>query len=1115
MNRNDERDSRWPGASGAKGTALWTLLALPLRFAAASLTIPARIIEAVVGQLISSTDSACEINPPETTPKRGYSNPVRHAEKPARRSISPQDLGRLDLTRIVVLGDGIAAGMGEFGLHEHSQTWSFSAQIMREAGVEMRQRLIEPPGLECPLVTPHGGVKPADLYQTTVLKSYPPTSTPDNLSTPGFTVFDAVSSRAEIPVVRANNKKHTAANLIFGLPALSGPTTANPHSMLEAAVARNPTFALVELGFTDLMEAALGGKTPQPDAMHEILRNYDIILDQLRDTGASVVAMSIPSPLHTAAFSTAASASGVLKTPVDFLLNTYGLRPGDRITVKGLIAIANQILTRSFKPLDDASILREETASDLGNCVDFLNRRLADCAHRRDCRFFDLAQLYWTLSGTGIPIANRTLTGDYLGGFFSLNGIYPGATGQAVIANHIIDFLNNSHGSRLEKIDLDQIARIDAVAQYRPPEGNMWSLDASLSLARVDQIAVEQKAGSGSTRDQINYYEQPAIDEELESPLALPSGFEQELPLTRERCYYGDCIRVLDCKDPASAVFGGSGDLRFDGLTLGGGRVEGSLRIKFSQPENGRARFEVEFVNGVLKAEDGVLTSPGYYQLPLLNAEIVQPPGTRGVGTVELSTGRAPDFRLACILQNSGLGTLAALNPLSIPKPAIVTFSNETGNPRIYGSSWAQFRQRSDGKLDFEFHGTAFVPLGPGALFPLPFASADGQYATVSASGTALHPRLHLSTMEPAGRRDCFDPLIPTNSINEFELCTVKSSFGDKFRLNHPELGEALGRSFLLGRLRIQFGERFGDSIPFNVSFLPPAGFFDNPSFSPLQEIFPSRLTRGLSGHDGNVRFPLRSYGLTNTYLLEDPLDIAWGALNANSGEVIGDFLHRCLIGQDLIFALFRVEPRTPKSSFQFRGKAQFSRGQDDHLRFNMNAAVYIPYPEGFLFPLPDLASGLVIGTDSSLDPYLQIEAVCTQRIPHTMTAGGEYHVRSTRNDDFSYKFAIPSNPSADNPGVFEYTNHSDNDGKFTSRLISSVAFLNADSRSNGATPNVVNFTVLGSWSHDAGGGDHVATVEISRAPGYQYVSIQIDGGRVSNVNTQPDVVTPPLEPIH
>jgi hypothetical protein len=249
--------------------------------------------------------------------------------------------------------------------------------------------------------------------------------------------------------------------------------------------------------------------------------------------------------------------------------------------------------------------------------------------------------------------------------------------------------------------------------------------------------------------------------------------------------------------------------------------------------------------------------------------------------------------------------------------------------------------------------------------------------------------------------------------------------------------------------------------------------------------------------------------------LLEDPLDIAWGALNAKSGEVIGDFLHRCLIGQDLIFALFRVEPRTPKSSFQFRGKAQFSRGKDGHLRFEMNSAVYIPYPEGFLFPLPDLASGLVIGTDSSLDPYLQIEAVCTQRIPHTITAGGEYHVRSTRNDDFSYKFAIPSNPSADNPGVFEFTNHSDNDGKFTSRLISSVAFLNADSRSNGTTPDVVNFTVLGSWSHDATGRDHVATVEISRAPGYQYVSIQIDGGRISNVNTQPDVVTPPLEPIH
>jgi hypothetical protein len=318
-----------------------------------------------------------------------------------------------------------------------------------------------------------------------------------------------------------------------------------------------------------------------------------------------------------------------------------------------------------------------------------------------------------------------------------------------------------------------------------------------------------------------------------------------------------------------------------------------------------------------------------------------------------------------------------------------------------------------------------------------------------------------------------------------------------------------------LGRLRIQFGERFGSSIPFCVSFLPPAGFFEDPSLAPLQDIFPSRLTRGLLGHDGIVRFSLRSYGLANTYLLEDPLDIAWGAVDSRSGEIIGDFLHRGLIGQDLIFALFRVESRTPKSSFQFRGKARITRGDDDRLRFNFDSAVYIPYPEGYLFPRPDFASGIVIGADSSLDPYLQLVAVCAQNVPERLFAGAEHHLISATNENFSYRFALPSVPSASNPGFFEYTNHSNGGAKFMSSLISSIAFLNADSRGNGTTPNVVNFTAFGTWSRDRTGGSHVATVEISQAPGYHYVSIQIDGGQVSNVNTHPEIATAPLEPIH
>src|SRR5262249_46952181 len=150
------------------------------------------------------------------------------------------------------------------------------------------------------------------------------------------------------------------------------------------------------------------------------------------------------------------------------------------------------------------------------------------------------------------------------------------------------------------------------------------------------------------------------------------------------------------------------------------------------------------------------------------------------------------------------------------------------------------------------------------------------------------------------------------------------------------------------------------------------AGLLDHPSLEPLQGLFPARLPRGLLAHNGILRFPLRSYFLDNVYLLEDRFDIALGAVNVRTGEVIGNLLHRALIGQDLIFALFRVEPRTPTESFHFRGPAGFLRGADGKLRYRYDSAVLVPYPEGFKFPERDLATGIIIGPNSRLDPYAQ-----------------------------------------------------------------------------------------------------------------------------------------------
>ena len=132
------------------------------------------------------------------------------------------------------------------------------------------------------------------------------------------------------------------------------------------------------------------------------------------------------------------------------------------------------------------------------------------------------------------------------------------------------------------------------------------------------------------------------------------------------------------------------------------------------------------------------------------------------------------------------------------------------------------------------------------------------------------------------------------------------------------------------------------------------------------------------------IHFCLRSL-LT---CIDDPFDLSVGNVSRKSGRLLGDLLHRGLIGQNLFYALLRVEPRTPKASFLFRGPAGFEKGRDGRTIFRFHGQVRVPYPEGYLFPSPDMATGVVIGPDSVLDPFYWIQAMEHDPKPETSMKG-------------------------------------------------------------------------------------------------------------------------------
>ena len=91
--------------------------------------------------------------------------------------------------------------------------------------------------------------------QGAVRKDFPPTLFIFNLSVPGFRVEDAVGRRPGAPVIQQYDMQQTVTNLILGYPSLilhNKPLW----TQLEYAKQMNPTFALVELGYYDVLEAA-------------------------------------------------------------------------------------------------------------------------------------------------------------------------------------------------------------------------------------------------------------------------------------------------------------------------------------------------------------------------------------------------------------------------------------------------------------------------------------------------------------------------------------------------------------------------------------------------------------------------------------------------------------------------------------------------------------------------------------------------------------------------------------------------------------------------------------------------------------------------------------------
>ena len=1015
-------------------------------------------------------------------------------------------IGSLDPSTFIVLGDGLAAGMGDFGLSQVSQATSFPALMAGQMRTPFTQALIEPPGIGDVIGFQRLPVRAPTVFQTTILTDFPPSSAIHNLSIPGLLVSDARTLRPIEPLIHRNDAKQTLANLTFGMPDLMHKPDKPLLTPVEYALAWKPTLVVLSLGYDQVVNAAVECQADLLPDIEAFRAEYDRILTDLKATGCQIVVMTVPDPADTAVFSPMESAGKVLKVHPEALMAAYHLRSGDRITVSGLVDIGCQTIVGEIAPLESKATASIEWLETVSNRVVALNKELVALSVSHGVTLYDLNHFFRRLRETGISIGSRRFTADFLGGFFQLNGYYPGQAGQALIANELLIALNRTYGANFPMADIGMILQTDPVADYRVSEGpTLASLDGLPKLATGATVVSGGISDQPSAASVGNNATAQVTGLTLETfkptlPLRLPATRFQTLPLNHDSSYYGDAIRAIHCRTPEEAQWGKGRELLFGGLAMLNSHLRGNICIRFNEPVNQISHFEVSHADG-LTGEDGLLTAPQFFKLPVCHNSVKDDPALISSGDLNLATGEATNLAFHFRFMNTALLSMVRANPKFPDVP--ISF------PGMYGSAFARFEQREDGNLDFSFFGTTFVPLGAvltdPCRFPLPFCSPTLGFATIPAAGAQLHPHINLSTKPPEEAEGVIPLDLPTNTILEFTPHSHNTAYGDEFSLNAEEFGgNATGRSHLTGRVEIQFGERFGNSVSVAVASFGPGGLLHapNPPPSTLTETFPGRLYGGFMGHNETLRFPKISYAIENPYCLDDPFELCVGAVDLTTGRLLHEMLHRGLVGQNIFMALLEVEPRTPRASFEWRGPTLFERDARGQLVFRFRGQCRLSYPVGYLFPAPDLRNGIVIGPDSALDPFYWIQAMHHTDKVDTVNKGSRENVESSNGEKFSFQYKIPSQKGL--PCVFEYENHT-LDGKYVMHRLNWSSFINSrTSNAKAGNYDTVSFTGYGTWSLDADPIPRLASVQISTSKESPYVSILIDAGYVSNVNTKP-----------
>ena len=389
-----------------------------------------------------------------------------------------QNRKTVDFSRLVVVGDSLAAGVENGSLEDSQQVHGFANVIAQQIGVPLVLPKVPPPGapntleLISPGFPPVIEPNPAPPLTFLNVRENPGEQATD-VAVPLQTVADALN---RVPsVVVTNDETQLATDIVLGFPCPLLGFPCKPLTQVQQAVALQPTTIIVDIGNNDILGAVTSGQlqsmVSSPAAFFaNFNKSYGAVMNALTATKATVVVANLPDVMEVPYFIPVWKLADAANFPLLEVTRALGLGPLDYVTLDALPAIEGILLdglpgplplscsaispsTPCFVTFAEAAAVRLVTVG--------LNAIIAVQAITHRAAVVDLFSLIDKLHVHGYTVDGLTLTTNFLGGLFSLDGLHPTNTGYAIMANQFIQTMNAGFRTNIPLANVQQIAATD------------------------------------------------------------------------------------------------------------------------------------------------------------------------------------------------------------------------------------------------------------------------------------------------------------------------------------------------------------------------------------------------------------------------------------------------------------------------------------------------------------------------------------------------------------------------------------------------------------------------------------------------------------------------------